>query len=146
MQQPLRVTVNDPALPLLDQEDEDDTGACPHQQHVRGRRPQHADVPVSGKHRETIARTKICLKLYSFQAVVVKTADLESGKKYYITAGAEYGNEQYVWVSQREITTALEDRVGSTSLQMINCSRYHQGFTLHLSRLLHESISRLTSA
>ena len=45
-----------------------------------------------------------------FQAILVPTGDVED-KDYYITAGAEYGNEQYVWVGQEKVTVSRAARV-----------------------------------
>ena len=42
-----------------------------------------------------------------FQAVAVDVPDLESARDYYLTAGVEYGNEQYVWVGQAHIRTIV---------------------------------------
>lgn len=46
-----------------------------------------------------------------FQAILVPTGDVED-KDYYLTAGAEYGNEQYVWVGQEKVTVSRQTRVG----------------------------------
>ena len=47
-----------------------------------------------------------------FQAILLPTGDVQD-KDYYITAGAEYGDEQYVWVGQEKVTVARVPRVGN---------------------------------
>ena len=42
-----------------------------------------------------------------FQAVAVSVDDLDTATDYYLTAGVEYGHEQYVWVGQAHIKTNL---------------------------------------
>jgi len=51
--------------------------------------------------------------IFQFQAVMVATSDLVSNKRYYITAGVEYGDEEYVWIGQAEVISVLINRVSS---------------------------------
>ncbi len=37
---------------------------------------------------------------------MVNTADLNPGTTYYITAGVEYGLDEYIWIGQAEVTSA----------------------------------------
>jgi len=46
-----------------------------------------------------------------FQAVMVNTDDVMSNQRYFITAGVEFGNEEYVWIGQAEIISVLLNRV-----------------------------------
>ena len=52
-----------------------------------------------------------------FQAILLPTGDVED-KDYYITAGAEYGDEQYVWVGQEKVTVARQVRVSAAKVKV----------------------------
>ena len=39
-----------------------------------------------------------------FRAMLVNLPEVANGEKRYITAGAEYGNSEYIWIGQAEIT------------------------------------------
>ena len=46
---------------------------------------------------------------------------LLTGKTYYLTAGAEYGNGAYVWVGQMPVTLKLEPIVSTEPTKYGNC-------------------------
>ena len=49
----------------------------------------------------------------NFQSVLVDTAPtpIRDNSKYVITAGVEYADEEYIWIGQAEISTALAGEV-----------------------------------
>ena len=48
---------------------------------------------------------------FQFQAVLVDHFETATATSYFITAGVEYANEAYIWVSQAEIMTSLQPHV-----------------------------------
>ncbi len=50
----------------------------------------------------------------TFTAIMVGTSDLLDATDYFITAGAEYLDEEYVWVGQQPVTSSLVSQVRQT--------------------------------
>ena len=50
---------------------------------------------------------------FQFMAIVVNTDDLFTATNYHITAGVEYGNEEYVWIGEATVSTDLVNEVSS---------------------------------
>ena len=42
---------------------------------------------------------------------IYAVSQVQQGKTYYITAGAEFGDESYIWISQAAVTTNLVETV-----------------------------------
>ncbi len=50
---------------------------------------------------------KITAKFQAVMANLDSGDPVTSGSNYYITAGASYANDEYVWIGQKKVTTKL---------------------------------------
>jgi len=67
---------------------------------------------------------------FKFQAIMLnnKTRDeLQDGLSYFVTAGAEFGHGEYVWVAQAEVETNLIPHIYDNSFNLISTSSIARG-------------------
>ena len=71
----------------------------------------HTEGPDTGSDEVGEAMTEEDNQItIQFQALLVPTGRVED-TDYFITAGAEYGDEQFVWVGQEKVTVHRRHRV-----------------------------------
>ena len=61
-----------------------------------------------------VNKISICLSISSeWQAIMVENADTVNASTYWVSAGAEYENENEIWVGQFSFTTIIDEYVST---------------------------------